>query len=127
MQTYYERLRNYRENVLKLNTKKEMAQYLNISERVYAMAENGTRPLSKNLLATLVAKTNLNEAYWLYGVEPTHINNSELSSTVNMLEQLLKAGDIKINQELSPAIKDLLLTALETDIKHLLFNRSKKE
>ena len=103
-----------------------MAKFLEVSEDVYAKAENGTREPSKRLLKQLEIKTQLSSEYWQYGIEPNHINKSELSSTLNLLEKLLKDGDISLEKPLTPQIEDLLITTLRADIKQLLFNRSKK-
>lgn len=121
-----ERLRKYRTDIKEFKTKREMAKFLEVSEDVYAKAENGTREPSKTLLKQLEIKTQLSAEYWLYGIEPNHINKSELSSTLNLLEKLLKDGDIALEKPLTPQIEDLLITTLRADIKQLLFNRSKK-
>lgn len=121
-----ERLRNYRVETLKFKTKREMAKYLGISEDVYSKAENGTRDISKPLFQALEAKTGLSEQYWKYGTEPHHINNSELKSTLTMLEQLLKDGDLKTYADVTDEVENMLLTALKADIQHILFSRNKK-
>ena len=66
---FNKRLKNYREENLKISTKKEMAEKLGISEQLYAMVERGARNPSKDFLKKLVTYSNLPEEYWIYGVK----------------------------------------------------------
>lgn len=65
--TFTERLKAYRID-LKISTKKEMANKLNISEQLYAMVERGSRKPSEDFLNKLVSFSGLKEEYWLYGI-----------------------------------------------------------
>lgn len=126
MTTPSERLRKYRLETLHLKTKREMAKFLGVSEDVYAKAENGVRTPSKKLLEALFDKTGLGEEYWKYGINQNNPTNTELTATLNIIEELIDGGYVVLNKELTPEIETLLLTALKTDIQHLLLRLTLK-
>lgn len=68
MTTFVQRLKNYRLNELKIKTKREMADKLNISEQLYAMVERESRKPSNDFLNKLVLFSGLEKEYWLYGI-----------------------------------------------------------
>ena len=126
MTTPSERLRKYRLETLHLKTKREMAKFLGVSEDVYAKAENGVRTPSKKLLEALFDKTGLSEEYWNDGINQNNPKNKELTATLNIIEELIDSGYVVSDKELTPEIETLLLTALKTDIQHLLLKRTLK-
>lgn len=126
MFTFNDRLKNYRLNTCKLSTKKEMAEYLGISQQLYAMVERGDREPSKKFLEVLVNHSKLDESYWLFGIENTHINKtSNLYFTEHTVHKLINDGFIDRDVNLDEDVKELILTSLKADIKSLFFNKNK--
>ncbi|MGN2336845.1 helix-turn-helix transcriptional regulator [Clostridium cagae] len=125
---FNKRLKDYRENDLKISTKKEMAENLGISEQLYAMVERGARNPSKDFLKKLVTYSSLPEEYWMYGVksENEFINKRRLfksiESTVCDLIEDGSISDINFDSD----IEDVLITALKADIQHILLKRKKQ-
>lgn len=118
--TFKERLENYRVNVCKLSTKREMANKLGISEQLYAMVERGDRDPSKKFLKVLTDYSGIPESYWLYGIEEEYIENrNEFSCVKSAVNTLIEEGLIDSSLELDKDTEDILLTALKADIKHL--------
>ena len=109
-----------------------MAHKLNVTDAYYSMIESGKRNPSKNFLHELVALSEKQEEYWLYGVED-HASidvRAELKCTKKAIEQLLdlrldlkdlfnkdENGDILVKKN---SIEELLIAALEADIEHLI-------
>lgn len=125
---FNKRLKDYRENHLKISTKKEMAENLGVSEQLYAMVERGARNPSKDFLKKLVTYSSLPEEYWMYGVksENEFINKRRLfksiESTVCDLIEDGSISDINFDSD----IEDVLITALKADIQHILLKRKKQ-
>ncbi|CAI3643046.1 helix-turn-helix domain-containing protein [Clostridium neonatale] len=126
---FNERLKNYRENHLKISTKKEMAEKLGVSEQLYAMVERGARNPSKDFLRKLVIYSNLPEEYWIYGVktENEFIDKRKvfksIESTVYDLIDDGTISDINFDSD----VEDVLITALKADIQHILLKRKKQQ
>lgn len=124
-----ERLRNYRENTLKISTKKEMAEKLDMSEQLYAMVERGARKPSKDFLRKLVIYSNMPEEYWLYGVknENEFLEKRKVFKSIETtVFDLIEDGtitDINFDED----IEDVLIAALKVDIKHILLKRKKQQ
>lgn len=94
---FSKRLKNYRENTLKILTKKEMAEKLGVSEQLYAMVERGSRNPSKDFLRKLVTYSNLLEEYWLYGIQnETLIENNNFVPIIS----IVRTGTIKIKNKI---------------------------
>lgn len=121
---FNDRLLKYR-NGLNINTKREMAARLGVSEQLYAMVERGDRKPSEDFIRKLVIYSSLPEEYWLYGVEKDEdiINvRKKFKSIENTTLELIEEGyikDINFNKE----IEDILLTAIKTDIQHILLRK----
>lgn len=127
---FKDRLYEYR--ILQGLSQKEMAAKLNVTDAYYSMIESGKRNPSKNFLHELVALSEKQEEYWLYGVED-HASidvRAELKCTKKAIEQLLdlrldlkdlfnkdENGDILVKKN---SIEELLIAALEADIEHLI-------
>lgn len=127
MNSFGERLKNYRTNDLNISTKREMAQELGISEQLYAMFERGAREPSKNFLKTLSEYSKIPESYWRYGIENDYIEDREdFSCTKEAVTNLIEDGFIDKKVEFSEEVKDILLTSLEADLKHLFLKQTKK-
>lgn len=73
--------------------KKDLAKKLGISESYYNLIENNKRTPSKTFLKKLVAFTNKNEEYWLYGIE-----NAAYAAPENNIK------DVKIHVDFSNSI-----------------------
>lgn len=124
MNSFKERLENYRVNILKVSTKREMADMLGISEQLYAMFERGARKPSKKFIKTLTEYSNIPESYWLYGIETDFLNErKDFTCIRETVEQLIENNLIDKNVEFNDDLKDVLLTALKADIKHLFLKR----
>lgn len=118
------RLLKYREE-LNVNTKREMAARLGVSEQLYAMVERGDRKPSEDFIRKLVIYSNLPEEYWLYGVEKDEdiINiRKKFKSIENTTLELIEEGYIK-DINFDKEIEDILLTAIKTDIQHILLRK----
>lgn len=126
---FKERLKKYREEELMLNTKREMAEKLGVSEQLYAMVERGDRKPSNDFLRKLVICSNVPEEYWLYGIqtEKDLINKRKrFKSIENTVLDLIDEGyitDIDFNKE----IEEILVTAIKADIQHLLLRKNNKD
>ncbi|EGT3600682.1 helix-turn-helix transcriptional regulator [Clostridium perfringens] len=124
MNTFKERLENYRINILKISTRREMADILGISEQLYAMVERGARNPSKKFIKILTEYSNIPESYWIYGIESDFLNErKDFNCIRETVEQLIDNNLIDKNVEFNDDIKDVLLTALKADIKHLFLKR----
>ncbi|ASY52799.1 helix-turn-helix transcriptional regulator [Clostridium perfringens] len=124
MNTFKERLENYRINILKISTRREMADILGISEQLYAMVERGARNPSKKFIKILTEYSNIPESYWIYGIEADFLNErKDFNCIRETVEQLIDNNLIDKNVEFNDDIKDVLLTALKADIKHLFLKR----
>ncbi|HBJ1645852.1 TPA: helix-turn-helix domain-containing protein [Clostridium botulinum] len=75
---FNERLLNYRINEIKIDSKREMAKKIGISEQLYAMVERGDRKPSKDFLNKLVLLSNLKEEYWIYGISEDNIYSKKI-------------------------------------------------
>ncbi|AXH51913.1 helix-turn-helix domain-containing protein [Clostridium perfringens] len=127
MNKFSSRLENYRSNILKISTKREMAEKLGISEQLYAMFERGARKPSKQFLKTLSKYSNIPESYWLYGIDSEYIENrDEFNCIRETINNLINDGFITNDVEnISDEVKDILLTALKADLKHLFLKQKK--
>jgi hypothetical protein len=89
------------------------------------MVERGDRKPSEDFIRKLVIYSSLPEEYWLYGVEKDEdiINvRKKFKSIENTTLELIEEGyikDINFNKE----IEDILLTAIKTDIQHILLRK----
>lgn len=125
---FKERLKEYRQN-LGIERKKDMAKLLNVSESFYNMIENGTRPVSKNVLSRLVVLSNKPEEYWVYGItdEKEYINKREefkcLKDAVNQLDNI---GLLSLEKDFSDTVKEVILAAAIADITHILEKKKQK-
>ncbi|MDC4239864.1 helix-turn-helix domain-containing protein [Clostridium tertium] len=126
------RLINFR-NDLNLN-KKEMSQYLDVSESYYNLIENGKREPSKNILYTLVEKSGNPEEWWLYGIEKEEYSlvRNKFKSISIALEQII---DLKLVNDLDTMFTDkskdkvaetLLIAAIKSDLSYVLKNKKSK-
>lgn len=126
---FKERLRKYRVDELKLNTKREMAEKLGVSEQLYAMVERGARKPSNDFLGKLIILSNIPEEYWLYGVQTDKelLNKRKTFKSIeNTVVDLISDGyitDIDFNKE----IEEILITAIKADIQHLLLRKNNKD
>lgn len=130
MDSFAERLKNYRTKELNLNTQKEMAEKLNISHSLYRMVERGARKPSKHFLDELVKFSNLPEIWWLYGVkdESTKIKTrTDFNCIKNTVLDLISSELIDKDVNFSNEVQDILLTALKADIKHLILKENLKK
>lgn len=124
MDNFKERLENYRVNILNVSTRREMADMLGVSEQLYAMFERGARKPSKKFIKILTEYSNIPESYWVYGVETDFLNErKDFNCIRETVEQLIDNNLIDKNVEFNDDIKDVLLTALKADIKHLFLKR----
>lgn len=104
MINFSQRLKDYRINELKIRTKKEMADKLDVSEQLYAMVERESRKPSEDFLNKLVIFSGLKEQYWLYGALENSIYMKKLEYCLenknnNLLCKhiLQMLDDIKLN------------------------------
>lgn len=126
MNNFAERLKHYRVNTLKISTKREMAEKIGISEQLYAMFERDARNPSKSFLKNLSEYSNIPESYWLYGTDLEYIENrEEFNCTKETVNKLIEDEFITKDVEFSEDVKDILLTALKADLKHLFLKRNK--
>lgn len=126
MNNFASRLKNYRVNDLKIQTKREMAKKLNVSEQLYAMVERGARQPSKDFLKKLTKYSNIPESYWVYGSESEYLENrQEFNCIKETVNNLINDGFIEKDVEFSEDVKDILLTALKADLKHLFLKQNK--
>jgi transcriptional regulator with XRE-family HTH domain len=121
---FNERLKKYR-NELNIDTKKEMAEKIGVSEQLYAMVERGDRKPSNDFIRKLVIFSNLAEEYWIYGVtKDTEVIDKRkvFSSIENTVMELINEGYIK-DTNFDKDIEDALLLAIKTDIQHILLRK----
>ncbi|OOM81842.1 helix-turn-helix domain protein [Clostridium puniceum] len=126
---FKERLRSYRENELKLSTKREMAEKIGVSEQLYAMVERGDRLPSNDFLRKLVLYSNMPEEYWRYGIQSETdliAKRKQFKSIENTTLELIDEGYIT-DINFSKDVEDLLITALKADIQHLLLRKNNKD
>lgn len=126
---FNKRLKNYREENLKISTKKEMAEKLGISEQLYAMVERGARNPSKDFLKKLVTYSNLPEEYWIYGVknENEFVDKRKVFKSIESTVYDLIDDGIISDINFDSDIEDVLITALKADIQHILLKRKKQQ
>ena len=75
-------------------------------------------------IKTLSEYSNIPESYWLYGIEADFLNErKDFTCIRETVEQLIENDLIDKNVEFNDDIKDVLLTALKADIKHLFLKR----
>jgi len=118
---FKDRLKEYREE-LKIKTKQEMANKLNITRSLYSMLENGARKPSQDVLDKLVRASNKPEEYWIYGItqEKEYLEKrDEFKSTKRAYKELKSLGLAKDLSNLDDTEKHILLLALSADLKHL--------
>jgi len=121
---FKERLGNYRKE-LNIDTKREMAEKMGVSEQLYAMVERGDRKPSTDFIRRLVILSELSEEYWIYGIEKDsdiikrRKNFKSIESTVLELINEGYIKDINFNKE----IEDALLLAIKNDIHHILIRK----
>lgn len=121
---FNDRLKKFREE-LKINTKREMAAKLGVSEQLYAMVERGDRKPSNDFIRKLVILSNLPEEYWVYGVEKDlDIVNvrKNFKAIEDTILELIEEGYIK-DINFSKEIEDIIVTAAKTDIQHILLRK----
>lgn len=120
---FNDRLKDFRTK-LGIETKREMADKVGISEQLYSMLEVGSRNPSKKVLKNLVELSGLPEEYWVYGViNDKSINEREvLKDTKESINLLINLGIIK-DENLSKEAMEVLTAALKADIKHLLLKK----
>ncbi|MDU2156536.1 MAG: helix-turn-helix transcriptional regulator [Clostridium sp.] len=120
---FNDRLKDFREK-LGIETKREMADKVGISEQLYSMLEVGSRNPSKKVLKNLVELSGLPEEYWVYGViNDKSISEREvLKDTKESINLLINLGIIK-DENLSKEAMEVLTAALKADIKHLLLKK----
>lgn len=125
---FKDRLKEFRQS-LGIERKKDMASLLNISESFYNMIENGTRPVSKNVLSRLVVVSKKPEEYWRYGItdEKEYINKrEEFKCLKDAVEQLDKIGLLRLDKDFSDTVKEVILAAALADITHILEKKKQK-
>lgn len=118
---FKDRLKKYREE-LKIKTKQEMANKLNITRSLYSMLENGARKPSQDVLDKLVRASNKPEEYWIYGItqEKEYLEKrAEFKATKRAYKELKSLGLAKDLNNLDDTEKHILLLALSADLKHL--------
>ena len=121
---FINRLIQYRKS-LNLN-KKEMAARLDVLPSTYTMVENGDRKPSENFLTSLINVSGKSEKYWLYGTDLECVENKEeFNCTKESINRLINDGFITKELNLSDDVKDIILTALKADLKHLFLKKSK--
>jgi len=124
---FNERLEQYRMS-LNINTKKEMAEKIGVSEQLYAMVERGDRKPSDDFIRKLVIFSRKPEEYWLYGVEKdSDILNARknFKAIENTVMELINDGYIE-DVNFDENIEKALLLALKTDIQHILLRKRGK-
>lgn len=121
---FNDRLKDFRDN-LGIETKREMADRIGISEQLYSMLEVGSRNPSKKVLKKVVELSGLPEEYWVYGViNDKSIDEREvLKDTKESVKLLINLGIIK-DENLSKEAMEVLMAALKADIKHLLLKKT---
>lgn len=121
---FNDRLKDFRDN-LGIETKREMADRIGISEQLYSMLEVGSRNPSKKVLKKVVELSGLPEEYWVYGViNDKSIDEREvLKDTKESVKLLINLGIIK-DENLSKEATEVLMAALKADIKHLLLKKT---
>ncbi|MDU7250888.1 MAG: helix-turn-helix transcriptional regulator [Clostridium sp.] len=118
---FNKRLLDYRLS-LGIETKREMADKLEISEQLYNMLENGKRSPSQKVLDKLFLISNKPEEYWLYGIDSEHDyleKRDEFKMIKRTVYQLIELNMIE-DEDFSPAVEEVLLAALKADIKHII-------
>lgn len=121
---FNDRLINFRKE-LNIDTKREMANKLDVSEQLYAMVERGNRNPSNDFIRKLVIFSNLPEEYWIYGVvKDTEIldKRKNFSSIENTVMELINEGYIK-DTNFDKDIEEALILAIKTDIQHILLRK----
>lgn len=124
--SFADRLINYR-NELKMS-KREMSDYIGISESYYNLIENGKREPSKTILYALVEKSGNPEEWWLYGIEKDEysVMRDKFKSINIALEQIV---DLKLIKNLDTMFTDesqdkvaetLLIAAIKSDLSYIL-------
>lgn len=125
---FIDRLKDYRINELKLNTRREMAERMGVSEQLYAMVERGARKPSKDFLDRLLIVSGKPEEYWLYGVTGNAIidKRPEFKSIESTVIDLIESGII-INSDFDEEVEKVLLQAIKADVDHLLLKKKREK
>lgn len=124
---FSKRLLEYRLS-LEIETKREMAEKLEISEQLYNMLENGKRQPSQKILDKLFIISNKPEEYWLYGVESESEfleKRDEFKMVRKAVYQLIELNMIN-DENFSSAVEQVLVAALKADVKHILTLKKQK-
>jgi len=118
-----DRLKKFK-NELGIESNKEMATLLKISESFYSMIESRNKPVSKNVLQRLIILSKMAEEYWRFGItdEKERIEmREEFKCSKDAIVQLSSIGLLKeSDEEYSATVKEVLEAAMKADISHIL-------
>lgn len=122
--TIVDRLKELK-NELGIESQKEMAILLKISESFYSQIENGKKPISKNILKRLVVLSRKPEEYWLYGITDNKEyleKRKEFKCMDDAIRQLSSLGLLieGADSEYTPGVVEVLTAALKADVAHIL-------
>lgn len=125
---FIDRLKNYRVNELKINTRREMAEKMSVSEQLYAMVERGARKPSKDFLDKLLILSGRPEEYWLYGVDGNDIldKRHEFKSIESTVIDLIESGIIT-DSDFDEEVEKVLIQAIKADIDHLILKKKREK
>lgn len=116
-------------NELGMETKKDMATLLKVSESFYSMMESGKKPISKNVLMRLIVLSRLPEEYWLFGITDKNEylqKREEFKGLKDVVELLGNLGLLDIEKEFSDGVKETILAAAIADITHIMEKKKQK-
>jgi transcriptional regulator with XRE-family HTH domain len=124
---FNKRLEEYRLK-LKIETKREMAKKIGISEQLYAMVERGARKPSSDIIKKLVVMSKLPAEYWLYGVNKNDFfnNKDDLKNIKRAIDTILEFNITDIdsifdeNNNPKDSLGKLLINALKKDINYMI-------
>lgn len=130
---FNKRLEEYRLK-LKIETKREMAKKIGISEQLYAMVERGARKPSSDIIKKLVAMSKLPAEYWLYGVNKKDFfnNKDDFKNIKKVIDTILEFNITDIdnifdeNNNPKDSLGKLLINALKKDINGMIEKNNKK-
>lgn len=130
--TIVDRLKLYKRE-LEIESQKEMATLLKISESFYSLIENGKKPVSKNVLRRLVILSGKPDEYWKYGItdEKEYLEKrGEFKSLKYAIDQLTSIGllkdedvDFNGNANFNDSVKEVLIAAMYSDVVHIIDKR----
>ena len=130
--TIVDRLKLYKRE-LEIESQKEMATLLKISESFYSLIENGKKPVSKNVLRRLVILSGKPDEYWKYGItdEKEYLQKrGEFKSLKYAIDQLTSIGllkdedvDFNGNANFNDSVKEVLIAAMYSDVVHIIDKR----